>query len=58
MKDSIMDQRVRSPMRACQRPSAPTGVQIIMEPVQILTAAAVILVVCGATLQGNKLFLI
>jgi hypothetical protein len=58
MKDSIMDQRVRSPMRACQRPSAPTGVQIIMEPVQILTAAAaVILVVCGATLQG-KLFLI
>ena len=55
MKDLIMDRRVRSPMRACRRPLTHSGVQITMEPVQILTtaAAAVTMVVCGATLQGT-----
>ena len=49
-----MDRRVRSPMRACRRPLTHSGVQITMEPVQILKmAAAVTMVVCGATLQGT-----
>jgi hypothetical protein len=52
-----MDQRVRSPMRACRRHLALTGVQIIMEPLQIRTAATVTMVVCGATLQGKLFFI-
>lgn len=55
MKDSITDQRVRSLTRACRRPSTPTGAQIKTEPAQILTAAAVTMVVCGVTPQGTSL---
>jgi hypothetical protein len=57
MKDLITDQRARSLTRACQMPSTPTGAQIKAEAAQILTAAAVTMVVCGATPQGTLIFL-